>query len=118
MENTPRLYSELLILVGQHSTWRDIRHLYTLLWMVVGLIQSGCVSLTAWVPYVTSRARYAQSVQRRFTRWLHTERIQIAPFYEPLIQTALAEWGEHTVYLALDTSMLWNRYCLIRLSVI
>ena len=36
MENTPRLYSELLILVGQHSTWRDIRHLYTLLWMVVG----------------------------------------------------------------------------------
>ena len=118
MEASPRLYCELLALLGQHSSWRDIRHLYTLLWMVVGLIQSGCVSLTAWVPYVTSRARYAQSVQRRFTRWLHNERIQIEPFYEPLIQPALAEWGEHTLYLALDTSMLWNRYCLIRLSVI
>lgn len=118
MENTPRLYCELLGLVGQQSTWRDIRHLYTLLWMVVGLIHSGCVSLTAWVPYVTSRARYAQSIQRRFTRWLHNERVQIAPFYAPLIQTALAEWGQHTLYLALDTSMLWNRYCLIRLSVI
>ena len=118
MENTPRLYCELLALVGQHSTWRDIRHLYTLTWMVVGLIHSGCVSLTAWIPYVRSRARYAQSVQRRFERWLHNERVEVEPFYEPLIQTALAEWGRHTLYLALDTSMLWNRYCLMRLSVI
>ena len=68
--------------------------MYTLSWMVVGLIHSGCVSVRAWLPYVQSRARYAQSVQRRFTRWLHNERVQIEPFYEPLIQRALAEWGK------------------------
>ena len=34
------------------------------------------------------------------------------------MQQALAEWGEHALYLALDTSQLGNKYCLIRLSVV
>ena len=118
MENTPRLYCELVELVGQHGKWLDVRHVYTLVWMVVGLIHSGAVSLTAWVPFVSGRARYAQSTQRRFARWLHNKRIEVHTLYAPLIQTALAEWGNHTLYLALDTTMLWNRYCVIRLSVI
>jgi hypothetical protein len=35
-----------------------------------------------------------------------------------LIEQALQEWGTHLLYLALDTSMVWNQYCLIRLSVV
>lgn len=118
MENTPRLYCELVELVGQHGKWLDVRHVYTLVWMVVGLIQAGEVRLTAWVPFVSGRARYAQSIQRRFARWLHNKRIEVQPLYAPLIQAALAEWGKHTLYVALDTTLLWNRYCVIRLSVI
>jgi hypothetical protein len=119
MENTPGLYCELVTLLGQHCTQRrDVRHLYTLAWMVVGLILAGGVSLTAWLPYIQSRARYAQSRQRRFARWLQNERIEVQPLYAPLIQRALAEWGAHTLYLALDTSLLWGRYCLLRLAVI
>ncbi len=38
--------------------------------------------------------------------------------YGPLLQQALAEWGNHRLYLALDTSILWNTYCLVRLSLI
>ena len=48
MENTPRLYSGLVELLGQSGQWRDVRHLQTVAWMVVGLIQSSCVNLTAW----------------------------------------------------------------------
>jgi len=118
MENTPRLYSELVALVGQPGQWRDVRHLYTLVWMVVGLIQSGGVSLTAWVPFVSGRARYAQSSQRRFARWLQNPRVEVQALYAPLIQQALAEWGKHAVYLALDTTLLWNRYGIVRISVI
>jgi DDE family transposase len=118
MENTPRLYCELVALGGQLSQWRDVRHLYTFTWMVVGLMQSGCVSLTAWVPFVSGRARYAQSTQRRFARWLENPRVEVHGLYAPLIQQAVVEWGKHTLYLALDTSMLWNRYCLIRISVV
>lgn len=118
MENSPRLYSELVALCGQPGHWRDVRHLQTLAWMVVGLIQAQGVKLTAWVPFVHGRARYAQSTQRRFRRWLGNRRIEVAPQYGPLIEQALRDWGAHTLYLALDTSLLWNQYCLIRLSVV
>lgn len=118
MEKSPRLYSELVELCGQAGQWRDVRHVQTLAWMVVGLIQAECVNLPTWIPFVQSRAQYAQSTQRRFRRWLGNRRIEVAPQYGPLIQQALRDWGRHTVYLALDTSMLWNQYCLIRLSVV
>lgn len=118
MENSPRLYSELMALCGQPGQWKDVRHLQTMAWMMVGLIETGEVSLPAWVPFVRGRAQDAQSTQRRFRRWLGNRRIEVAPLYGPLIEQALREWGPHTVYLALDTSMLWNQYCLIRLSVV
>jgi len=118
MENTPRLYDTLVQVLSQHQNWLDVRHLKTLAWMMVGLIQSQVISLTKWVPYVHSRAQYAQSTVRRFRRWLDNKRIKVHKLYRPLIQQALSEWGEQTLYLALDTSMLWGKYCIIRISVV
>jgi hypothetical protein len=59
--------------------------------MMTGLIQSGKISLTAWVPYVHNRAVYAQSTVRRFMRWPNNPRIKVHRAYGPLIQQALAE---------------------------
>jgi hypothetical protein len=118
MENTPYLYDTLLGVLGQHSKWLDRRHRQTLAWMMLGLICSKTVSLGAWVPFVVSRAHYAQSTVRRFSRWLENNRIKPQPLYGPLIEQALSTWVGKRVYVALDTSMLWNRYCMIRLSVI
>jgi hypothetical protein len=118
MENTPHLYDTLVSVLSQHPKWLDRRHLQTLAWMMVGLIHSGWINLTAWAPYVVSRAQYAQSTVRRFRRWLDNDKIDVESLYSPLIQQALAEWGEQALYVALDTSMLWDTYCLIRLSVI
>jgi hypothetical protein len=118
MENTPRLYDTLVHVLSQHATWLDQRHLKTLAWMMVGLIQSGWINLTAWAPYVVSRAQYAQSTVRRFRRWLNNDKLDVLALYGPLMTQALAEWGEQALYVALDTSMLWDTYCLIRLSVI
>jgi hypothetical protein len=118
MENTPYLYDTLLGVLGQHSKWLDRRHRQTLAWMMLGLIGSKTVSLGAWVPFVVSRAHYAQSTVRRFSRWLENNRIKPQPLYGPLIEQALSTWVGKRVYVALDTSMLWNRYCMIRLSVI
>ena len=118
MENTPHLYNTLVQVLSQHAKWLDQRHLKTLAWMMAGLIQSGWISLSAWAPYVVSRAQYAQSTVRRFRRWLDNDKIEIGSLYDPLMQQALAEWGEPVLYLALDTSMLWNTYCMARISVI
>jgi hypothetical protein len=118
MENTPYLYDTLVQVLRQHRNWLDLRHLKTLAWMMVGLIHTGSISLCAWTPYVVSRAWYSQSTARRFRRWLDNDRIEVHALYGPLMQQALIGWVDKTLYVALDTSMLWNTYCLVRLSVI
>jgi hypothetical protein len=50
-------------------------------------------------------------------RWLHNPRINVQRLYSPLIAAALVNWGVSGITLIEDTSMLWNEYCLIRLSI-
>lgn len=114
---TSRLYHQLQNLFGQSMPWADRRHFQTLIWMVIGLVCSECINLTKWRIYVRSRAVFAQSHQRRFSRWLHNSRINVQKLYSPMIAEALAKWGEASITLIEDTSVLWNEYCLIRLSL-
>lgn len=118
MESTSLLYKTLTQVLGCHQNWLDVRHLKTLAWMINGLILSGKINLNAWAIYVQSRAQYVQSVIRRFRRFLDNERIEVHPLYAPLLAQALKGWDQKRVYVALDTSMLWNTYCLVRLSLI
>jgi hypothetical protein len=118
MKVKSELYHTLLVVLSQVEKWLDKRHMKTLAWMVIGLIESEQISLTRWIPYAEVRAQIAQSVQRRFQRWLENERIEVHSLYGPLLQQALQEWGMSTLYLALDTSLLWGRYCIIRVSLV
>ena len=86
--------------------------------MVSALICSSQLSLPAWEPYIPSRARKAQSVERRWRRFLDNQRISVTHLYVPLVLASLKGWQKHRLYLALDTTMLWNRYCMIHLSVV
>jgi hypothetical protein len=116
MANTPHLYDTLIYVLRQQVKWLDQRHLKTLAGVMVGLMQSGWISLTAWAPYVVGRAPYAQSKVRRFRRWLDNDKSEALSLSGPLIQPALMAWGEQALDVALDTSMWWNTYCLLRLS--
>ena len=118
MENISRLDQALVALLSGSKEWADLRHLYTLVWMVIGLIHSSSVNLTKWAMYIQSRANLAQSKQRRFSRGLHNCRINPQRLYRPLIEAALKGWEEEVLYLSLDTFMLWNQYCLIRVAVV
>ena len=69
--------------------------------MVSALICSGQLSLPAWEPYVPSRAQKAQSVERRWRRFLDNERIRVSALYVPLVLTALRDWQHYRLYLAL-----------------
>jgi len=93
MEVKSELYHMLRVVLSQVEKWLDKRHLKTLAWMVVGLIESEQIGLTRWILYAEVRAQMAQSVQRRFQRWLENERIDVNSLYGPLIQAALREWG-------------------------
>jgi hypothetical protein len=118
MTASTQLYGQLFAFLRQYCRAQDIRHLKALAWMVSALICSGQLSLPAWEPYVPSRATQAQSVERRWRRWLDNQRVRVSRLYVPLVMAALSGWNHHRLYLALDTTVLWNRYCMIHLSVV
>jgi len=66
-----KLYDALFKFANQAGSWRDVRRTSAGLDDGNWLIQSGTIHLSAWVDHVDSRAVYAQSTQRRFSRWLH-----------------------------------------------
>jgi hypothetical protein len=118
MSASDNLYDGLETWLSQSYRWRDQRHLEVLLYMVRALLYSGSVNLTKWSSYVPNRGQYAQSQQRRLSRWLKNPNIVVCELYGGLIRAALAEWAQAEMYLSLDSSMLWNEYCLIRLVVV
>lgn len=118
MTASTQLYGQLFGFLRQYCRVQDLRHLKALSWMVSALICSGQLSLPAWEPYVPSRATKAQSVERRWRRWLGNERVRVERLYLPLVMAALNAGRQHRLYLALDTTVLWNRYCMIHLSIV
>ena len=111
-----KLYDTLRVWRGI-VPWRDVRHLQTLAWMMVGLLSSSHVALTKWTPYVTGRAAFAQSTQRRFERWLSNRRISVLHLYGALLQQVLSDYKDRRVYLALDTTMLWDTYGVVYVTL-
>ena len=118
MSDSTPLYNQLFSLLSQYSKYRDLRHLKALVWMIIGLIQSGKISLSEWECYIPSRARKAQSFERRWQRFVSNQRIRVRSLYVPLVLGAIKNWHYQRLYLALDTTMLWNRFCIIHLSII
>jgi Transposase DDE domain len=86
--------------------------------MVTGLIQTGSSNLPDWIPSVQTQATRAQSTERRFSRWLTNKNITAQHVYTPLITQALQEWGEYEFRLALDTSLVFETHCIIRIVVL
>ncbi|WP_088894885.1 transposase [Leptolyngbya ohadii] len=119
MTPTSRLYDALSRYLSQCGIeWQDVRHLQTLCWMIIGMIQSQNVHLNGFSVYVKSRAQVAQSHQRRFRRWLSNRRIDVVSAYHTLIGQALSEWGDQRLYLSLDTTVVWNCFCIVWVGVV
>jgi hypothetical protein len=119
MASTSRLYNALNDFLRQCDiAWQDARHLQTLCWMIIGMIESQNVHLNGFGVYVVSRAQIAQSHQRRFRRWLSNRRIDVASAHHALLRQALAEWCSERLYLSLDTTVVWNCFCIVWVGVV
>lgn len=119
MTPTSRLYDVLNDFLRQcDMAWQDARHLKTLCWMMIGMIQSQNVHLNGFGVYVVSRAQIAQSHQRRFRRWLSNRRINVVSAHHALIEQALSAWQQERLYLSLDTTVVWNCFCIVWVGVV
>ncbi len=100
------------------TTYQDARRLNTFVWAIVGLCLTHTVRLSAWAEVTQSRAQYAASRERRFSRWLHHPGIVPSEWYRPVIQAALTDWpANQRLYVALDTTAL-TPFVLIRASLV
>ncbi len=98
-------------------TFPDLRLFITFGWAIVGLIMSGKPHFSHWQLYRSDEAK-AASKERQFSRWLHNERLDPLKIYRHLVESMLREWHDQALYLALDTSQLWKRFVIIRVSLI
>jgi hypothetical protein len=115
-----RLHAELIAFLRQHCPARDQRHLVLLAWMVSGLLLSQTVCFDHWKPRLPLGHCLATSWQRRCQRWLCNARIDVESLYGPLILWAIQGWQNsgQALHLAIDTTMLWNRICVVVVSVV
>ena len=97
--------------------FHDIRILATFGWMIVGLIKSKKPHLSHWVASRRGETQ-AASKERQFARWLHNEKIRPMLTYLPVAEKIAQEFAGQTVYVALDTSQLWKKFVIIRLSLV
>ena len=120
MDSQARLHCELTGFLNQHYPNRDQRHLFLLAWMVAGLLLSGTVCFDRWKTRLPFTHCLAASWQRRCGRWLANSRIVARTLYGPLILWSIQHWQKpgHPLLLALDTTMLWNRFCMVVVSVV
>jgi hypothetical protein len=118
MSDSLTLYGTLMKFVWQNDIYiHDVRCLVTLVWAIVGLIQSQKIHLSQWQVHRVGRAN-AASKQRQLSRWLHNPKINPSLVYYYLIKAVLRAWTGQTLYLALDPTSLWGRFTIVRLALI
>jgi Transposase DDE domain len=115
-----QLHAELIRFFRQHCPVCDERHLTVLAWMVAGLLLSQTVCFDHWKAKLPMVHCLAASWQRRCRRWLGNQRISVDALYGPLVLWAIQHWQKpcHSLYLALDTTVLWNHSCVVALSMV
>jgi len=115
-----QLHCELIAYLRQDCPVRDERHLVLFGWMVAGLLLSETVCIDQWRTRLQLWRCLAASWQRRCQRWFINSRIDPERLYSALILWAIQGWHkpDQVLHLALDTTLLWNRICVVVVSVV
>jgi Transposase DDE domain len=114
----PHLYLQLQEQLRQWIKPKDKRHLQGFAEAVAAILQSGSASLSHWLPYLSHRDCKARSQMERLNYFVHNPHIISETFYKPLLKHFLQAFAEASLELALDTSMLWDKFCLIEVCLI
>lgn len=110
-------YNIMKFIRDLHIAFHDLRVLATFGWAIVGVIKSGKPHFSHWLPYRTGSAK-AASKEKQFSRWFHNDKIRPMLIYQHLVKKVLADWCGETAYLALDTTLLWERFVVVRLALV
>jgi hypothetical protein len=115
---TPLLYRQLLVQLRQWVSPKDQRHLQGFAEAVAAILLSESAAFGKWLPYLSHRDCGARAHLERLSYFVHNEHITAERFYVPMLRQTLQAFDGQTVTLALDTSMLWNQFCLIEVCLL
>jgi hypothetical protein len=116
--DAPLLYRQLMDQLSQWVNAKDVRHLQGVSEAVGAILQSQEACPALWLPYLSHRDCSARAHLERIQYLLENPQICAARFYYPLLQKVLSAFAGSSLTLAFDTSMLWNEYCLVEVSLI
>jgi hypothetical protein len=115
--STPLLYRQLATQLSQWITPKDKRHLLGFAENIAAIVQSQSGCLSHWLSYLSHRQCKARSHLERLSYFVHNPQISAEIFYAPLVENFLKAWTGTAITLTLDTSMLWDEYCLIEVCM-
>lgn len=114
---SPLLHRQLHTQLSQWITPTDKRHLVGFAENVAAILQAQSGCLSHWLSYLSHRGCQARSHMERLSYFIHNPRVTPEVFYAPLLKQFLKAWSGMPMILTLDTSMLWNQYCLIEVCL-
>jgi hypothetical protein len=115
--STPLLHSQLHTQLNQWITPTDKRQLIGFAENVAAIVQAESGCLSHWLSYLSHRCCKARSHMERLSYFVHNPKITTQTFYVPLLKQFLKAWAGMAMTLTLDTSMLWDEYCLIEVCL-
>jgi hypothetical protein len=115
--STPQLYRQLQTQLSQWIAPKDKRHLTVFSENIAAILQSQSGCLSHWLSYLSHRHCHARSHLERLSYFIHNPQITAETFYIPLLRQFLQAWAGMAMTLTLDTSMLWDEYCLIEVCL-
>lgn len=115
---TPLLYRQLQDQLRQWVQPKDRRHLQGFAEIVAAILQSESACMGEWIPYLGHRHCQASSHMEGLSYFVHNDQINAERFYEPMLRHVLATLAGESVLLTLDTSMLWDQFCLIEVCLV
>jgi len=120
VDSHARLHGGLNDFLRQHCPVCDERHLALLGWMVAGLLLSQTVCFGHWQRALSLQHCLAASWRHRCRRWFANSRIDVEAVCGSLLLWAIQHWQMpgQALHLALATTVLWNRFCVLALSVV
>lgn len=115
---TPLLYRQLQDQLRQWVRPKDQRHLQGFSEIVAAILQSKSACLGKWITYLRHRDCQARAHMEWLSDFVHNEQITAERFYEPILRYVLQAFAGEPVLLTLDTSMLWDQFCLIEVCFV
>ena len=114
----PLLYRQLQQQLRQWVQPKDQRHLQGFAEIVAAILQSKSACLGEWIAYLRHRTCTARAHMERLSYFVHNQQITAERFYEPMLHFVLQAFAGESVLLTLDTSMLWDQFCLIEVCFV